>query len=247
MQYRHRRLHRSVTETRKLPSGLWSLSVIIGLNPFFTAVAPLLFLPDRQALLHLFDHVAAGREGFIRMRIRRGDSDAGLDHGNHTETVLEHHARPGPTLVRLRQDARDLLERHGLVGGIVDGGDIAVVAHGSQEYARPSPLRALDLGQEVGDVEGVAREMHHQPPASGGSSATSSPSVTGASSFTWRWFNAASGVAGIAWVPGKTSRTRAITSATVVGVGTLTCDHVQPASSAYRAKIRTEIFPMVRL
>ena len=132
------------------------------------------------------------------MRSRRRDGDARLTHGNHTETVLEHHARSGPTLARLRQDALDLLDRHRLVRRIVDARDAGVVPYRSEEYARAAAFRALNFGQEVTDVEGVACEMHDQPPESGGSNATSSPSVTGASSFTWRWFNAANGVAGIA-------------------------------------------------
>jgi len=66
-----------------------------------------------------------------------------------------------------------------------------------------------------------------------------------ASSFTCRWFNAASGRGGIACVPGKTSRTRLITSATVAGVSKLIAEELQPASSAYRAKNRTDTLAMI--
>src|SRR6266404_9074740 len=162
----------------------------MGLNPFLAAVVPKLLLPNRQPLLHLFDHVATCREGRVAMRRGGGDRDARLPDGNQPEAVLQHDARIGPPLVCLRQDALDLLDRHGLVRRVVDACDARVVPHCSQEDARAPPLRALDFREEVSDLDSMTGEVHH-PPDNGGSSATSSPSLTVASSFTWRWFNAA--------------------------------------------------------
>src|SRR6185503_2330221 len=143
----------------------------------------------------------------------------------------EHHPRLGPLFPGLAQDPFDLLVGHRIVRGVVDRRDPIVAANGAQEYARAPSLLALHSSQEIVDVEGLPRQMRH-PPERGGNSATSSPSCTGAFSFTWRRFSAASGRGGMASVPGNTSRTLAMTSATVAGVDTVTADDSQPASSA---------------
>src|SRR5260370_10333 len=92
MQYRHRMLQRSVTETRRLASGRrrasWTTSdmrslgggVAGGVDPDGAAVRAQLLFPDRDAALDFLDHEATrlkrGGEGR-----RRGDTDACRDRG----------------------------------------------------------------------------------------------------------------------------------------------------------------------
>src|SRR5437867_168793 len=151
-------------------------------NTLLAAVPAQLLLPYRQTLLHFLDHVAARRKGFVAMRRGGSDRDARLAGGNDAEPVLEHDARLRPLCLRVAQNTFDLGDRHRLVGGVVDAGDVPVVPHGAEKHAGAPALGALDCGEQVVDIERVTREMNHHPPDSGGSSATSSPSVTDASS-----------------------------------------------------------------
>src|SRR5712664_3960765 len=168
----------------------------MGLNPFFAAVATQLLLPDRQTLLDLFDHEPTRREGLVAVWGRSGDRNARLTDGNESHAMLQGDARFRPAPTRLVHDAGNLGERHVIVGGVLDAGDVVIVPHGAEKHARAAALGAVDLGEQRRDGYRASREVRHHPPESGGSSATSSPSLTRTSSFTWRRFSAASGRAG---------------------------------------------------
>src|SRR5688572_23509578 len=156
----------------------------MSLYPGGAPIAAELLLPNRQPFLHFFDHIAAGGEGLVPVRRRGGDRDAGLAGRDDAQAMLERDTSVGPAGERLTEYPLGLLHRHRLVGRVVDRGDVVIGAYGSQKHARPTPLRALHFSQEILHVEPVPGEMHHQPPESGGSNATSSPSVTIASSLT---------------------------------------------------------------
>src|SRR5437588_12169850 len=179
-------LQRSVTDTRRLPSGRWSLSMIMDPNPGRATIPTKLLFPDRQTLLYRFDHVAARRECGFAMRRSGRDCDARLTHGNQTEAVLQHHARVRPPPLRFGQHLLDLGERHVIVSRILDPGDVIVAAHGAQKHTRAPTLRALYCTEQRFNRDRGASEVRHHPPESGGSSAMSSPSLTRASSFTCR-------------------------------------------------------------
>src|SRR2546421_3374706 len=91
--------------------------------------------------------------------------------------------------------------------------------------------RAQALAWERDDRTSPLACLTH-PPAIGGSSATSSPSRTLASSFTCCKFTAVRGRSGKPWPPGSSSRTRRTTSPTVAGSGTATAASARPTSSA---------------
>src|SRR5216683_3672922 len=102
MQYRHRRLQRSVTETRTLPSGRLKRSAITQasshrfpgvVDPGARAVRVHFFLPYRQASLDFLDHIAARRKRPVAMRRGRDDRDARLTDRDRAEAMPEHHTR----------------------------------------------------------------------------------------------------------------------------------------------------------
>src|SRR3989441_11679179 len=138
-----------------------------------------------------------------------------------------------PAATWLLQHAGNLGERHVVVNGILDAGDVVIVPHCAEKHARAAALDAVHLGEQRIDGNRVSREVRHHPPASGGSSATSSPSLTRASSFTCRRFSAARGRAGRLRAPGTVSRTRSSTSRTVAELSeTRTAADSHPVSSA---------------
>src|SRR5438046_2044933 len=96
---------------------------------------------------------------------------------------------------------------------------------------RTVSCRAQALAWERNAVTGPVARLTH-PPAIGGSSATSSPSRTLASSFTCCKFTAVRGRSGRPRPPGSSSRTRRTTSPTVAGSGTATAASARPTSSA---------------
>src|SRR5256712_10381078 len=166
------------------------------------------------------------------MRRGRRDRNARFAQRNNPEPLLQRDSRLGPTFARFVEHPRDLCHRHFVVGRVFDAGDVTVIADGAQKDAGASALGALYHPQERFDGDRIARKRIHQPPESGGRSATSSPSFTRVSSFTWRRFNAASGRGGRLRAPGTVSRTRSSTSFTVAAAGTATAAVSQPVSSA---------------
>src|SRR6058998_3794661 len=163
MQYRQRRLQRSVTDSRRLVSGRRSVSWMTSdmrrscrwtarrIDPDFTAVHAQLLLPDRYATLHFLDHVAAGLERLGPMRRRRGDRDARLSHGDRAQPVPDGDARVRPASARIGQESDELGFHHLFVRRVLDRRHpllIGPVAHGAQEHACTAARGGRDLGDQ---------------------------------------------------------------------------------------------------
>src|SRR5204863_4332957 len=194
------------------------------------AVRSQLLLPPGHAPLHPYTNVAARLERLRAMRRRRDDRDARLPHPDQAEPVPHGNPGAGPALPDLCDDTAQLSFDHLFVGGVLDRGDavlLGAVAHTPQKRARAAALGGGDLGEQGGEGDGRAHQVHGcalvchtlkgvlgqslslrtvscraqalawerddrtglvacliHPPAIGGSSATSSPSRTLASSFT---------------------------------------------------------------
>src|SRR5262245_2950480 len=222
------------------------------IDPGGGAIRVDLFLPDGKPLLDLFDHVPARCEGFFAVGCGSGDRYAGLAQRDETQAMLQHHAGAGPARVCVVEDPFDLADRHLVVRRVVDPSHVILAADCAEKDTGAATLRALDLGKESVDRYRRTSEMvRHgvwsfsmgtldegcdhsvQPPASGGNSATSSPSRTRASGFTCCRFTAVSGRGGRSRAPGIVSRTHSSTSATVAELpGTTIAADSRPVSSA---------------
>src|SRR5690242_20865939 len=123
MQYRHRRLQRSVTETRTLPSGRPSVSrsgsdmrrTAGRIDPDLTAIKAEFLFPHRDSAFHLFDHKTARLERLRSVRRRRGDPDARLASRNRAEAVPDRDLRVGPALRGVGHEPAELRLHHLLV------------------------------------------------------------------------------------------------------------------------------------
>src|SRR5213083_1521573 len=192
-------LHRSVTETRRLPRGRARVSRTMSnrlsgrIDPRGGTVDAVLFLPDGQAPLHLFDAMTAGGERLGPVRCRSGNRDARLTRRYAPQAMSQGCSRGGPALLHLAENPLELGVRHRLVRRVLDRrhGALLPGAHGAEEHTRSPALRAAHLGQNVVERDGTVPEVVHfrpsvrrsvrpttHPPATGGSSATSSPSCT---------------------------------------------------------------------
>src|SRR6188508_2903371 len=113
MQYTQRKLQRSVTEMRRYSMARpnWSTLDMLALrvDPLGPAVEVVLPLPDRQALLELFDHVSRRFIGLATMRMRDRDCNAGLTQVQRTDAMLDHDVACVPALRGLEHDPGELL------------------------------------------------------------------------------------------------------------------------------------------
>src|SRR5260370_34522519 len=200
MQYRHRMLQRSVTETRRLASGRRRASrttsdmrrlgggVAGGVDPDGAAVRAQLLFPDRDAALDFLDHEATRlkRGGAVRRRGHNGD--ARLPGRDAAEAVARGEARPRPTARRGGEEPAELRVDHGLVRRILDrrharlARRAGLVAHCAEEHAGPPVLGPRHLGEQRLEGDGGVRPMGHAvrppppaPPAIRGGSPPSSP------------------------------------------------------------------------
>ena len=116
MQYRQRKLQRSVTEMRRYsmlrPKRSRSVTLTYaatplarrGVDPLARSVDVVLPLPDRHALLDLLDHVAGASNAGAAMRVRDGDRDAGLSEREHPDSMLDDERRDAKAVRCLGDD-----------------------------------------------------------------------------------------------------------------------------------------------
>src|SRR6266511_2005515 len=108
-------LHRSVTETRRLPRGRARVSRTMSnrlsgrIDPRGGTVDAVLFLPDGQAPLHLFDDMTAGGERHARLTRRYAP-----------QAMSQRCSRGGPALPHLAENPLELGVRHRLVRRVLD-------------------------------------------------------------------------------------------------------------------------------
>ena len=139
----------------------------------------LLELPNGNALLELLDHVPARVVRLAAMWMRDGDDDARVSELEHAEAMLDDDVARAKLDRRLAHDVRHLALGHRSIRGVlhaVHWPPVVHVAHGADEQHRRAVRVASDLGRECGRVDGSVDDRgSHQPPATGGMIATSSP------------------------------------------------------------------------
>jgi hypothetical protein len=104
-----------------------------------------LFLPDREPLLDLLDHVATRGERLVAVRRGGNDTNARLAHRHQAEPMLQRHAGICPPRLGFVENSRYLGDRHVVVGGVVDAGNLIVAANGAEEGAGAAAFEALKL------------------------------------------------------------------------------------------------------
>src|SRR5712675_1343734 len=134
MQYRQRKLQRSVTLIRRyviarpcassIGSGL-GMRGPRGVDPALVARREGLLLPDGRALLGLLDEIAARVERLGPVRTRHRDRDARLAGPDETRAMPQRDARLRPARVGLGDHAVELGLGHLGIGGILDARDVA--------------------------------------------------------------------------------------------------------------------------
>src|SRR5437899_8811885 len=167
-------------------------------HPLAGAVGTDLLLPDGHVRLDSVDRRAARRESVIAVRRGREDRDRGLSDLEASDSVLDPHANVRPVAGKPVRDPRQLGLRHRAVGLVVDGHRFAAaafVAHDADENADRS-IRETRFLQERRQVDRLGGQvLFHQPPATGGRKATSSPSWSSVSAEAYSRLTAAGGMA----------------------------------------------------
>ena len=162
----------------------------LAVHPTRVAVDIVLLLPDRDAVLHLVDDVAARPEGLIT--VRRGDAHPHRDLAErqvadavHATRVAHPETRAGFGDDALTLAYGELLE--GLVLEAAYGAALVEVAHPTLEGRVTAAGRVDESACERGRVDGRVAELEtahgsrSQPPATGGMKTTLSPATNGCS------------------------------------------------------------------
>src|SRR5512146_1789731 len=210
-------------------------------HPLTRAVDVVLELPDRRAPLELLDDVAAGRVSSVAMRMADGDRDAGLTQLQRAQPVLDDHVRRAELLGRLADDVAHLALCHALVRRILHARHrptVVHVANTADEQHRRAIRGARDFARERGHIDRPVDERGpHQPPATGGMIATSSPDASTCSGRVYRSFTASIGLVGrLPRPPLASDRTRSRASPAVAPGSRSSAMELAPSVSAYDAK-----------
>src|SRR5689334_5469855 len=140
----------------------------------------MLALPNRNALLELFDHVARRLERAAAMRMADGDRNTALADCERAEPMLYRDVARVSQGRGLFQNRGELTFCHRPIGSVLDTGDVASLVqvahhpeeeHGSAVRAPAHPVE--DRGHIDWPIDD--RGIHRHPPATGGIRATSSP------------------------------------------------------------------------
>ena len=208
MQYTQRKLQRSVTEIRRysMLRPNWSRSVasssrhalacipasrlvpVPAFDPLARSVDVVLELPDRHALLELLDHVAARVVRGAAMRMRDGDRDARVAELERRRADARRRCRRVPNCsAASRAMSASSRSAIGAIRGVFHArhrASVVDVAHGADEQQRRAVRVLRDFARSARDVDRPIDERGaHQPPATGGMIAISSPAARTRSRF----------------------------------------------------------------
>src|SRR6185503_4871300 len=161
----------------------------LAVDPAGIAIDVVFFLPDRHAVFHFIDDVAAGAEGLVAMRGADPHPDSHVANSERAETMHAGRARDAETFAGLGDDActfllckfdeRLVLQPRNCQALVViahpafEGCEAAagVIAHGALQR------RGIECALAEGKRRGAGRSVH--PPATGGTNTTASPALSG--------------------------------------------------------------------
>ena len=99
----------------------------LAVHPARVAVEIVLFLPDRQPMLDLVDHEAAGTKRLVAMRRARAHPDREIADAERAEPVYARELRDTEALARRRKDAFALAQPERLEGFVFELRDFAAL------------------------------------------------------------------------------------------------------------------------
>src|SRR5207302_316226 len=154
------------------------------------AAGVMLFLPDRQAVLHLVDDVAARLERLRAVRRAHPHPHGELADGQIPEPVHAGRVRHAEARHRLAENALALAHGERFEGLVLEPPHalaVARIAHPALEGGVSAtgrvgelPAQRLGLNRGAGEAEHGSRPARFaQPPATGGMNTTASPSASG--------------------------------------------------------------------
>src|SRR5687768_5825575 len=159
-------------------------SAALAVHPAGVAVDVVLFLPDRDAMLHFIDDEAAGAESFVSMRRAHAHPHGDIADRERSGAMHAGGARDAEAADGFVHDAcafffRELRER--LVFEPRDGVAFVVIADPAFESREPSAGVVTQLELQRRDVQRrfAEAEFAVHPPATGGMNTTESPAASG--------------------------------------------------------------------
>ena len=195
-------------------------------------------LPDRRLRLDAVDQGARARESLAAVRRRGSDDHRRLGQRDGAGAVLDRHRAQPVAPGLLGGDRLELGDGHLGVGLVVELGDLAGDALEQHDgAARGSRTSAARAGRSSGSS--VTRTWMPAPPLTGGTSAISSPALTGESATAYSRLTATTHSRGRS-SPTGVEAIAASTSATRAPSGSSTSRRSVPARSRRPANRRTE-------
>src|SRR6185312_4827134 len=162
---------------------LGMLRAALAVHPTGVAVLIVFLFPDRDAVLHFVDDVAAGAKRLVAVARRNAYPNRSLADLQRPDTVHARGVLHTEARDRLGNDPLALLDRQRLEGFVLEppyAQALVVIAHPTLEGGIAAAGGVAEPGPQGGLIEGGGGKAEHgsgfYPPATGGMNTTESPS-----------------------------------------------------------------------